>query len=103
MVQRFELAANLDLIANTQFGKEQFPPPHHAPCPQTAMLTIQYRGPAMETAANLPQSVTNAFVRAMNRQDPDALAALMTPGHRFVDPLGNVVEGRERSIEKLRN
>jgi uncharacterized protein (TIGR02246 family) len=49
----------------------------------------------METTANLPQSVTNAFVRAINRQDPDALAALMTPGHRFVDSLGNVVEGRE--------
>jgi uncharacterized protein (TIGR02246 family) len=49
----------------------------------------------METAANLPQSVTNAFVRAINRQDADVLATLMTSGHRFVDSLGNVVEGRE--------
>ena len=49
----------------------------------------------METAANLPESVTNAFVRAINRQDADALAALMTSGHRFVDSLGNIVEGRE--------
>jgi hypothetical protein len=45
--------------------------------------------------------VTNALVRAINRQDPDALAALMAPGHRFVDSLGNVVEGRERSTEKI--
>jgi len=49
----------------------------------------------METAANLPQSVTNAFVRAINRQDVDALAALMISGHRFVGSLVNVVEGRE--------
>ena len=66
-----------------------------ARCPQTAVLTIQYGGRSMETAANLPESVTNAFVRAINRQDADALAALMTSGHRFVDSLGNVVEGRE--------
>jgi uncharacterized protein (TIGR02246 family) len=49
----------------------------------------------MEITANLAESVTIAFVRAINRQDPDELAALMTPGHRFVDSLGNVVEGRE--------
>jgi len=52
----------------------------------------------METAANLPESVTNAFVRAINRQDADALAALMTSGHRFVDSLGNIVEGRENML-----
>lgn len=49
----------------------------------------------MEFAMNTPQSVTNAFVRAINRQDPDGAAALMTPGHRFVDSLGNIVEGRD--------
>lgn len=36
-----------------------------------------------------------AFVRAMNRQDVNALVALMTPEHRFVDALGNVTTGRE--------
>ena len=41
-------------------------------------------------------SVARAFVRAMNRQDVDALAELMTPDHRFVDALGNVVEGRDK-------
>ena len=41
-------------------------------------------------------SVVQAFVRAINRQDVGALAELMTPGHRFIDSLGNVVEGREK-------
>jgi limonene-1,2-epoxide hydrolase len=41
------------------------------------------------------ESVAHAFVRAINRQDVDALAALMTPDHRFVDSLGTAVEGRE--------
>jgi uncharacterized protein (TIGR02246 family) len=45
-------------------------------------------GKALETAAL-------AFVRAINRHDIEALAALMTPDHRFVDSLGKVVEGRE--------
>jgi hypothetical protein len=42
------------------------------------------------------ESVAQAFVRAINRQDVDGLAALMAPEHRFVDSLGNVVEGREK-------
>jgi ketosteroid isomerase-like protein len=50
----------------------------------------------MESSANLPQSVTNAFVRALNRQDVEGMVALMSPGHRFVDSLGNVGEGREK-------
>ena len=49
----------------------------------------------MQSAVNLPESVTSAFVRAINRQDAEALATMMTPGHRFVDSLGNLVEGRE--------
>ena len=39
--------------------------------------------------------VAQAFVRAINRQDVDALASLMTPGHLFIDSLGNVFESRE--------
>jgi|SRR5580698_603189 ketosteroid isomerase-like protein len=46
--------------------------------------------------SNLAESVTKAFVRAINRQDVEGLVALMAPGHRFVDSLGNVVEGREK-------
>ena len=42
------------------------------------------------------ESVAQAFVRAINRQDVDALAELMTEGQRFVDALGNVVECREK-------
>jgi uncharacterized protein (TIGR02246 family) len=43
-----------------------------------------------------PESVAQAFVRAINRQDVEGLAALMAPEHRFIDSLGNVVEGREK-------
>ena len=42
------------------------------------------------------EAVAKAFVRAINRQDVDALAELMTEEHRFVDGLGNVVVGRDR-------
>src|ERR1700676_4983563 len=40
-------------------------------------------------------SVAMEFVRAINRQNVDALAALMTIDHRFTDSLGNAVEGRD--------
>jgi ketosteroid isomerase-like protein len=49
----------------------------------------------MENAAKSPESVTNAFLRALNRQDVDAMTALMSPGHRFIDSLGAAVEGRD--------
>jgi ketosteroid isomerase-like protein len=42
------------------------------------------------------ETAAQAFVDAINRQDVKALFALMTPGHRFIDPLGQVVEGREK-------
>jgi uncharacterized protein (TIGR02246 family) len=42
------------------------------------------------------ESVARAFVGAINRQDAEGLAGLMTPEHRFVDSMGNVVEGREK-------
>jgi uncharacterized protein (TIGR02246 family) len=42
------------------------------------------------------EGVARAFVRAINRQDVDALAELMTEEHRFVDSLGNVIAGRDR-------
>ncbi|MGD0913741.1 MAG: nuclear transport factor 2 family protein [Terracidiphilus sp.] len=38
--------------------------------------------------------VAQQFVRDLNRQDVDGMAALMTEGHRFIDSLGNVVTGR---------
>jgi uncharacterized protein (TIGR02246 family) len=41
------------------------------------------------------QTVARSFVRAINRQDADALAALMAEEHRFIDSLGAVVTGRE--------
>ena len=45
---------------------------------------------------NSPESVAQAFVRAINRQDVDALAGLMAAEHRFQDSMGNLVEGREK-------
>src|SRR5271166_3037245 len=41
------------------------------------------------------EAVVEAFVRAINRQDVDALAELMSEEHRFVDALGGFVQGRE--------
>ena len=53
----------------------------------------------MESTANSPESVAHAFLRAINRQDADALLALMSPGHRLIDSLGNGVEGQEKLRE----
>jgi uncharacterized protein (TIGR02246 family) len=41
-------------------------------------------------------SIAQAFVRAINRHDTDALAELMSPEHCFIDSLGNTVRGREK-------
>jgi ketosteroid isomerase-like protein len=38
--------------------------------------------------------VARQFVRDLNRQDGDAMAVLMTDEHRFIDSLGNVVNGK---------
>jgi ketosteroid isomerase-like protein len=43
--------------------------------------------------------VVRRFVEAINRQDVNALAELMTDDHRFTDSLGNVVRGRESMRE----
>lgn len=45
---------------------------------------------------DLAESVAHAFIRAINRQDVDAIIELMTEEHRFIDSLGKVVEGREK-------
>jgi ketosteroid isomerase-like protein len=39
--------------------------------------------------------VAQAFVRAINRQDVDALAELMSEQTRFIDSMGTLFEGRE--------
>jgi ketosteroid isomerase-like protein len=41
------------------------------------------------------ESVAQAFIRAINRQDVDALVELMPEQHRFIDSLGTSYEGRE--------
>jgi ketosteroid isomerase-like protein len=42
-----------------------------------------------------PLEVARAFVDRINAHDVPGLVALMTEDHRFVDSLGNVVDGRE--------
>ena len=37
----------------------------------------------------------NRFIAAINVRDVEALATLMSPEHRFIDSLGNVVRGRD--------
>jgi len=44
------------------------------------------------------EAVAQAFVRAINRQDVDEMAGLMTEEHRFIDALENVAEGRETMV-----
>jgi uncharacterized protein (TIGR02246 family) len=44
-------------------------------------------------------AVAHAFIRAINRQDPEAIANLMTSQHRFTDSLGNVFQSRETMRE----
>jgi len=45
--------------------------------------------------ANSAEAVAHAFVNAINCHDPEALCALMTPGHCMIDALGNRMEGRD--------
>ena len=44
---------------------------------------------------DLAESVAQAFIRAINRQDVDALAELMSEQNRFIDSMGTAFEGRE--------
>jgi len=53
----------------------------------------------MESIGTSAESIAHAFVRAINRQDGEQVAALMSPAHRFVDSLGKVIEGREKMRE----
>ena len=42
------------------------------------------------------ESVAQDFVRAINRHDVEAMAELMTVGHRFIDSMGQIMQGREQ-------
>jgi limonene-1,2-epoxide hydrolase len=53
----------------------------------------------MSDAAEATIEVARQFVEAINRQDVNALAELMTPDHRFTDSLGNTARGRESMRE----
>ncbi|HEY1577738.1 MAG TPA: nuclear transport factor 2 family protein [Terracidiphilus sp.] len=50
----------------------------------------------MESTGHTAETVAQAFIRAVNRQDVGRLAELMSPTHRFIDSLGNVTEGCDR-------
>ncbi|HEY2466327.1 MAG TPA: nuclear transport factor 2 family protein [Terracidiphilus sp.] len=53
----------------------------------------------MESAGHTAETIAQAFVRAINRQDVNRLAELMSPAHRFIDSLGKMVEGRDKMRE----
>jgi ketosteroid isomerase-like protein len=53
----------------------------------------------MESVGNSAECIAQAFVRAINRQDVERMAELMSPAHRFIDSLGKVIEGREKMRE----
>lgn len=53
----------------------------------------------MESTGHTAEMVALAFVRAINRQDVDRLAELMSPAYRFIDSLGNTVESRDKMRE----
>jgi ketosteroid isomerase-like protein len=50
----------------------------------------------MESDGHIAETTAQAFLRAINRQDVDRLVELMSPAHRFIDSLGNIVEGRDK-------
>jgi len=50
----------------------------------------------MESIGHTAETVAQAFLRAINRQDIDRLSELMPPGHRFLDSLGRLTEGRDQ-------
>jgi uncharacterized protein (TIGR02246 family) len=49
----------------------------------------------MSVSPESPEAVARAFADAINRQNPDELAELMTEDHVFIDSLGTRVAGRE--------
>lgn len=53
----------------------------------------------MENTGNTAETVAQAFIRAINRQDVERLGELMSPAHRFIDSHGKVVEGRDKMRE----
>ena len=53
----------------------------------------------MESIGTSAESIAHAFVRAINRQDAEQVAAFMSPTHRFIDSLGKVIEGRDKMRE----
>jgi ketosteroid isomerase-like protein len=47
-------------------------------------------------------SVAKEFVQAINQQNPELLASLMTPDHQFIDSLGHSASGWEGVTEGWR-
>lgn len=45
--------------------------------------------------AHSSRATAHAFVDAINHHDVDALCALMSEGHRFIDSLGSVLQGKD--------
>jgi uncharacterized protein (TIGR02246 family) len=50
----------------------------------------------MDAKINGSEAIVRAFLKAINTQDVDGMKSLLAPGHRMIDALGGVVEGREK-------
>jgi 2-haloacid dehalogenase len=70
--------------------------------PPPAMVVSSLIELAERLAAARPEEVVLEFNAAINRQDLDRLARLMTDDHEFVDSAGNVEQGRTRMTEGWR-
>jgi len=70
------------------------------------LATVRFRTVALLCASaeyndrmnDLAESVAHGFVRAINRQDVEALAKSMAAEHQFIDSLGAVFEGRDKVL-----
>jgi ketosteroid isomerase-like protein len=69
---------------------------HHPRVPRTESIEARQKRGYNTAMINSCESVAQAFLCAINRQDVEDLVELMAPDHRFVDSLGNIVAGREK-------
>ena len=61
-------------------------------------LIYSYFSVAARNTKMTPKETVLAFVNAINAHNVDQLGKLMTDDHKFVDPHGNEVAGRERML-----
>lgn len=55
--------------------------------------------PATTIVVQSSETIVREFIARINEHDVAGLVALCSPGHRFVDSLGNAIVGRDRIRE----